>query len=80
MEIWLRDYFPHLSLERPTSGPKVVNCSKEGRMGSYKYSYICSDHFLESDFAQNTGIYKRLKKMQYLVFFLHSHNICKKYS
>ena len=27
-----------------------------------KYSYICSDHFLESDFAQNTGIYKRLKK------------------
>ena len=61
MEIWFRDHFPHISLERPRLCPKVDNCSQEGRWVPTKHSCICSDHFLQSDFVQHTGIYKRLK-------------------
>ena len=39
----------------------VTAVRREGWLPT-KHSFICSDHFLQSDFVQNTGIYKRLKK------------------
>ena len=39
----------------------VTAVRREGWLPT-KHSCICSDHFLQSDFVKNTGIYKRLKK------------------
>ena len=62
MEVWFRDYFPYISSQRPRSAPKWLKAVRREGWFPTQYSNIFSEHFLESDFIQRTGICKRLKQ------------------
>ena len=62
MEIWFRDYFPYITLKDQDQLQNWLQAIRREGWFPTQYSYICSEHFLESDFIQRTGICKRLKQ------------------
>ena len=62
MEVWFRDYFPYIPSKDQDQLQKWLKAIQREGWFPTQYSYICSEHFLESDFIQRTGICKRLKQ------------------